>query len=224
MNLDVLWRTVKCGLLVAGCAVARGQLVQRVQAQLPAVPDAVNPENFNGKESNEGVYVPESELAMERLALAQKMERLKEWNKSADLYQEILTDPKYASKVVPSRQDADQKIYQYTSVEELVMQRLARWPDEGLQVYRARYEAQASAMLEGARADDLNTLHQVFSRYFVTDSGKQAGIRLIDHYLEDGEFRAAASIGDRLIEWHPNILAERSSLLYRTAIASHLAG
>ena len=186
-------------------------------------PGAVNAENFDGKESTEGVYVPESELAMERLALAQKMERLKEWNKSADLYQEILSDPKYASKVVPAKQDADHKVYQYTSVEQLVVQHLARWPDEGLQVYRARYEAQASAQLEQAKPEDLYTLHQIFSRFFATDTGKSAGVRLMDFYLEDGEFRAAASIGDRLLEWHPNIIAERGGILFRTAIAYHLA-
>ena len=72
---------------------------------------------------------PESELAMERLSLAQKMERLKEWNKSADLYQEVLTDPKYATKVVPAEGDADHRLYR--SVEELVMQRLAHWPGRG---------------------------------------------------------------------------------------------
>lgn len=226
MNLDVVWRTGRWSVVLAACAAipAGAELIPQAQVDLPAAPGTVNPENFNGKESTEGVYVPESELAMERLALAQKMERLKEWNKSADLYQEILTDPKYTSKVVPSRQDADEKIYQYTSVEELVMQRLARWPDEGLQVYRARYEAQASALLESARPDDLYTLHQVFSRYFVTDSGKQAGMRLIDHYLEGGEFRAAASIADKLVQCHPNVVAEKPGLLYRAAIACHLGG
>ena len=68
------------------------------------------------------------------------MERLKEWNNSADLYQEILTNPQYATKVVPSHEDADHRIDQYTSVIDLVMQRLSRWPEEGLSVSRARYE------------------------------------------------------------------------------------
>ena len=221
----LIWQIVTVsGLSVVGAATAWGQL-QRVLVGPPAGPaDAVNAENFNGKESNEGVYAPESTNAMDQLALAQKMERLKEWNKSADLYQEILTNPHYSSKVVPSRIDQDHRVYQYTSVEELVMQRLARWPQEGLEVYRARYEAPASAILESAPRDDLVTPHQVFSRYFVTDSGKIAGTRLMDQYIEDGEFRAAASIGDRLLDWHPNILAERAAILYRTAIAYHLAG
>ena len=188
MNLDVVWRTVKWSVLIAGVAVAplEAQFRQQVQVQLP--PNAVNAESFDGKESTQGVYVPESELAMERLALAQKMERLKEWNKSADLYQEILTDPKYASKVVPSRQDKEHEIWQYTSVEELVMQQLARWPDEGLRFTAPGTRRRPRHCLR-TPPDDLNALHRVFSRYFVTDSGKQAGMRLMDHYLESGEFR-----------------------------------
>lgn len=200
---------------------ARGQVQPAVVAQQA---NAVDAENFDGKDSNEGVYAPESTNAMDQLALAEKMERLKEWNKSADLYQEILTNPHYTSKVVPSHYDQDHRVDQYTSVEELVMRRLAKWPEEGLEVYRARYEAPAVALLEGTYGDDLLVLHQVFSRYFVTDAGKQAGIRLMDHDLENGEFRSAASIGDRLLQWHPNILAERGAVLYRTAIAFHLAG
>src|SRR6185312_11511104 len=152
------------------------------------------------------------------------MERQKEWGKSADFYQELLTSPEYATKVVPSREDANHRIYQYTSVEELVMQRLSRWPQEGLDVYRARYEAPADTLLRQAKGDDLFALQQVFTRYFVTDSGKTAGLRLMDHYLEAGEFRAAAAIGERLLKWHPNILADRAALLYRLAIAYHLAG
>ena len=225
-----LWRAVMLiGFATAFAAAATWEqdkllLAQQTRPALGADPNAVNAENFDGKESNEGVYVPESELAMERLALAQKMERLKEWNKSADLYQEILTDPKYTSKVVPARKYPDGRIYQYTSVEELVMQHLAHWPQEGLDVYRARYEAPASAMLGSVKGDDLYTLHQVFARYFVTDAGKTAGIRLTDHYLESGEFRAAASIADRLLQWHPDITAERGAVLYRAALAYHLAG
>jgi len=229
---NVVWRTMKWSGLPIICAAAaellstvpaRGQ-IQIQRAVVVRQADAVNAENFDGKESNEGVYAPESTNAMDQLALAEKMERLKEWNKSADLYQEILTNSHYTSKVVPSHYDQDHRVDQYTSVEELVMQRLAKWPQEGLEVYRARYEAPAAALLEGTRGDDLLPLHQVFSRYFVTDAGKQAGIRLMDHDLESGEFRSAASIGDRLLQWHPNILAERGAILYRTAIAFHLAG
>ena len=185
-------------------------------------PGALDPNSFYGKDSTEGVYVRDSALALEKFALAQKMERLKEWNKSADLYQEILE--KYSDRVVPSQIDKDNKIYQYTSVTKGVQEQLARWPQEGRDVYRARYEAAAATMVESAGQNDLVTLNQVFSRYFITDAAKQAGMRLIELNTERGEFLAAAEKGDRLIDGHPTVEAERPALLFRVALAYHLAG
>jgi outer membrane protein assembly factor BamB len=209
------------GVALAAASAVYGQarLLPGPLQQLPA-PAAAN--DMNSREAAEGVFIPESSSAQERLALAQRKERLKEWNQAADLYQEILTDPKYAAKVVPSDTDPERRLYR--SVEDLVMQRLARWPAEGLEVYRARYEAQASAMMDTVKGNSTYGLHQVFSRYFVTEVGKAAGVRLMDQYLEAGEFRAASDIGDRLLEWHPNIGADRAGVLYRTGLASHLSG
>ena len=81
-------------------------------------------------------------------------------------------------------------------------------------------------MLAKAGTDDLATLHQVFQSYFVTESGKQAGLRLIDANLERGEYLAAAEIGDQLLSTYPkaNLQAERPGLLFRTSIAYALAG
>jgi outer membrane protein assembly factor BamB len=185
-------------------------------------PGALDPNSFYGKDSTEGVYVRDSALALEKFALAQKMERLKEWNKSADLYQEILE--KYSDRVVPSQIDRDNKIYQYTSVTKGVQEQLARWPQEGRDVYRARYEAAAAAMIESAGRNDLVALNQVFSKYFITDAAKQAGLRLVELNTERGEFLSAAEKGDRLLEGHPTVDAERPALLFRVALAYHLAG
>ncbi|HEY2587617.1 MAG TPA: PQQ-binding-like beta-propeller repeat protein [Tepidisphaeraceae bacterium] len=216
--------TLSGAALVGLAAGTAGAQVMAQRADIINRGGAVNPESYDAKDASEGVYAPESVNAMDQLAKAQKMERQKEWGKSADFYQELLTSPEYATKVVPSREDANHRIYQYTSVEELVMQRLSRWPQEGLDVYRARYEAPADTMLQQAKGDDLFALQQVFTRYFVTDSGKAAGLRLMDHYLEAGEFRAAAAIGERLLKWHPNVLTDRAALQYRLGIAYHLAG
>jgi outer membrane protein assembly factor BamB len=190
--------------------------------QAPGQGPALDPNSFYGKESTEGVYVRDSALALEKFALAQKMERLKEWNKSADLYQEILV--KYADRVVPSQIDKDNKIYQYTSVTKGVQDQLARGPLEGRDVYRARYEAAAQQMVDNAGRNDLFTLNQVFSKYFITGAARQAGLRLIELNTERGEFLSAAEKGDRLLERHPTVEAERPALLFRTALAYHLAG
>ncbi|HEY1628596.1 MAG TPA: PQQ-binding-like beta-propeller repeat protein, partial [Tepidisphaeraceae bacterium] len=42
--------------------------------------------------------------------------------------------------------------------------------------------------------------------------------------LERGEFPAAAWMGDRLLNWHPNLNDDRPQILYRTALAYHLVG
>ena len=226
------WRKVVSGAMKLSAPALMAIWAPNSGAQVQIAPRAdiinrggvVNPENYDAKDSNEGVYAPESVNAMDQLAKAQKMERQKEWGKSADFYQELLTSPEFAKRVVPYLEDSRHRIYQYISVEEIVMQRLSRWPQEGLDVYRARFEAPASSLLEQARGDDLFTLQQVFSKYFVTNSGKAAGIRLMDHYIEAGEFRAAAAIGERLLKWHPSILADRAALMYRMSIAYHLGG
>jgi outer membrane protein assembly factor BamB len=192
-------------------------------AQVAPVPPPVvdNPDSINGKEPAEGVYVRDSATAAEKKTLAIKMERLKEWNKSADLYQEVIV--KYADRVVPSQVNKDNTICQYTSISNSVQERLAKWPQEGLDIYRARYETPAQTLLDSG-PNDIATLNKVYSIYFITEAGKQAGIRLIDLYLETGEYPAAAWLGDRLLTLHPGLITERSSVLYRTALAHYYAG
>lgn len=199
------------------------------QNQPGAAPPGIglDPNSLTGRESTEGVYVRDSALALEKFALAQRMERLKEWNKSADLFQEVLD--KYPDRVVPSRTGEGDKIVQYTSVTRGVMEHLARWPREGLEVYRARYEPVAQGLLDaaagtGSGLGDLVEMHKVFYRYFVTEAAKSAGLRLIDVNLERGEFHAAARLADELLNWHPTLDGDRPALLYRAGLAHRLAG
>jgi len=170
-----------------------------------------------------GVYVRDSAIALEKLALARRMERLHEWGKSADVYQEILE--KYPDRVVPSGEDPQTHVVnRYVSVTETVRQSLCKWPSDGLMVYRSRYETEAAKLLAAAGADDLDQLQQVLFLYFPTESAKAAGIRLMDDYFEQGDYAAVAQTGRRLLDWHPNLIAERPMVLYRTAIAQKLAG
>lgn len=172
------------------------------------------------KEANQGVYVRDSAVAAEKLALGERMERLKEWDKAADVFQEILE--KYSDRVVQSTVPGQGN--QYSSVAVAVQQRLAKWPEDGLRAYRNRYGATAAELLATAGRDDYATLNSVYQRFFVTDAGKNAGLRLIDLYLESGEFPAAAWLGDRLLQWHPTIGPEKPAVLYRVAVAYNLSG
>lgn len=174
----------------------------------------------DAKEANQGVYVRDSAVAAEKLALGERMERLKEWDKAADIFQEILE--KYPDRVVQSAVPG--KLNQYTSVAVAVQQRLAKWPDDGLRAYRNRYESTAADLLAAAGRNDYAALNSIYQRFFITEAGKSAALRLIDLYLESGEFPAAAWLGDRLLQWHPTIAADRPRVLYRVAMAYYLSG
>lgn len=196
-------------------------LAQPQDADDLAQPARGNPAALTGRDAAQGVYVRDSAVAVEKFALAQRLERLKEWDKSADVYMEILE--KYADRVVPSQVDKDNRIYQYTSVASAVQERLAKWPRAGLDVYRSRYEDDAEGVLQLA-GDDPAKLHRIVSLYFVTQSSTKAALRLMDLNLESADFPAAAWLGERMLAWHPALDDQRPRFLYRTALACHLAG
>jgi outer membrane protein assembly factor BamB len=198
---------------LAWAQIIRGQVGVAQIAQADDLPAAEQPQ---------GVFVRESEAALDTFQNGQRMERLKEWAKAADFYQEVVE--KYRDRVIPSAQDADHHATQYTSIVQMVQEQLSKWPPEGREVYLARYEVPAAALLKSAGGDEPAALHQVYERYFVTEAGKQAGIALMDGYLEGGEYRAAAGIGERLLTWHPDIAPDAAAVLYRTALAYHFAG
>src|SRR5688500_10045895 len=167
-----------------------------------------------------GVYVRDSAVAGEKLAHAERMERLKEWEKSADIYQEIVE--KYADRVVPTNTPAPGEgavMQRYKSVTLAVQERLGKWPQDGLEMYRARYESQAASMRDAAGLDDAAALSRVTQVYFPTDAAKLAGMRLIELYIESGEFAAAAWMGERMLANHPGLGDDRAKVLFRTGLA-----
>src|SRR5947207_1904507 len=73
-----------------------------------------------------------------------------------------------------------------------------------------------------AEADGKLALAQRMGR--LKEWAKAAGFRLVELYLENGEFAAAAWLGERLLANHPGIGDDRARLLFRTALAEHLDG
>ena len=60
-------------------------------AALPAAAqNLVSPDITGDAAPSSGVYVHDSAIAMDKIALAERLENLKEWAKSADVYQEIV--------------------------------------------------------------------------------------------------------------------------------------
>ena len=46
----------------------------------------------------------------------------------------------------------------------------------------------------------------------------------MDTYFEMGDYAAVQQIGQRMLDWHPNLLAERPGMLFRVAMADQLCG
>jgi outer membrane protein assembly factor BamB/tetratricopeptide (TPR) repeat protein len=170
------------------------------------------------------VTLNESLDARKDIETARNMEQQKEWNKAADWYQQVLE--KYRTRVVAWKADDGRTFNRYRGIVYQVQESLARWPTEGINVYRARFEGTAAAMLDAAPPDDFNTLKQVLDTYFITEAGKRAGLKLIDLHMEAGEFDAAARVGELLLTLYPQdqLAVERPRILYRTALSHHLCG
>src|SRR5689334_10870190 len=99
-------RVAQAGLAAAlvflvGSPLAGRAFGQPVQPQ-PVRPQrgGLNPDSFYGKETFQGVSVRDSLEAVKKIEDARRMERLEDWNKAADWYQEVIE--KYGQYVVPS--------------------------------------------------------------------------------------------------------------------------
>src|SRR5436853_7821225 len=74
----------------------------------------------------QGVYVRDSAIAADTFELGKRMERMKEWPKSADVYQEILE--KYQDRVVPTVTTDKRQANKYASLTVAVAERCTSWP------------------------------------------------------------------------------------------------
>src|SRR3954452_24633032 len=172
-------RIAQAGLAATFAIIAATPLADRALGQVVPQPQVarpqrggLNPDSFYGKETFQGVSVRDSLEAIKKLEDARRMERLEDWNKAADWYQEVIE--KYGDRVVPSGTDEKNNIRQYTGIERPVQEQLAKWPKAGLDAYRNRYGGVAAGMLEQCRQDDRETLSRIMKLYFVTEAGKQA--------------------------------------------------
>src|ERR1700722_16961384 len=87
------WLMAIVAMTLAAALPSQAQEIQGIQIRSQAeVIDQSGQQanNLEGKDNTAGVYVRDSAIALEKLALAQRMERLKEWGKSAEVYQGIL--------------------------------------------------------------------------------------------------------------------------------------
>lgn len=201
-----------CVLLLATAGVLPGS---RAGAAAPPPAEAA-PEPPDSRNSV-SVFVPDSSAAVERLILAEKLEKASEWDKAAGIYQELLE--KYGDRVVPTEATIGST---YISIPTHVLQRLARWPAEGLAVYNGLYQPAAEKLLQQASTEQ--ELQAITDRYLFTRAGGVAAGRLMGLWWERGEVANVARLAARLASTLPVESPDRPQLLFQAALAWELAG
>lgn len=196
MVKSIVYRCMGLGLLMASIAVAA--------------------------DSPPSVTIPDSPGAADLLAKALDKQQQHQWRAAAEFYEQILTT--YPARVAPIKTDADAGIFRYAGLTQVVENRIAGWPADGLDIYRSIYGGTASEKLTAINPHDAAALQEIFDRYFATDAGKKAGLLLIAARTSAGRYRAAAWVGERLLAKHPTLGPQRAVVLYATAMAEHLDG
>ncbi len=92
----------------------------------------------------------------------------------------------------------------YRPVLRLCHELLSSMPQEGLELYRIRFEIEAERLFRAAfDARDVRALEALCNRYYATDAAARALAALGDLLLDAGRFRAAAEVLRSLRGMHP---------------------
>jgi outer membrane protein assembly factor BamB len=98
-------------------------------------------------------------------------------------------------------------------------------PPEGQAAYRLFYDAEARKLLDEADGpNELTNLERIYSAYFTTTVGDNAGDRLGDLYSELGRFDRAADCWLAILREHPDTDLSPAVLSLKAALALFHAG
>lgn len=112
----------------------------------------------------------------------------------------------------------------YVNVTDEVNRRLARWPTEGQEAFRSRFNHHASGQLAGlGDAPGAAVLLEVADRWWLTSAGGEADRVAAERLLAEGRIEAAAGRFDRLWRHHPDFQAVPDAAI-RAAVAWTLLG
>lgn len=170
----------------------------------------------------QNIFVRDTGPLQEKLALVARLEQQQDWIKAAEILDEI--EKNYPDRVVLTTADNQEPIRHYTSLNAIITRRISLWPAEGLAAYRAGYEIRAQALLQQAHAGDDSVWQQVYTRYFNTSAGLDAGVRLSNAAFLQGHFLAAGEICQQLLDWHQLAKEQQPALLFRAALSYQLGG
>lgn len=161
-------------------------------------------------------YLDTSFEAEESLERARLLESDGRWADAAKLLQ--LTGQKFGRHVVMRSPGT------FVSIREQVNLRIADWPHEGLDAYRAAFESTAAARLNAARdSREPRDFLLLADEYFATHAGAESLDLAAQLLIERGEFLQAHDAYRQLIDHHPD-RARRAHWRAKSALAAAMAG
>lgn len=164
------------------------------------------------------VSVPDDPVAQQALARADEALKQGDTDRGLKIWQEILD--RLPGKVIQvhrgprtdGRNDLIVEGDRFTGIRLEVMNKILALPEQGAARYAALMEPKAQELLaRGAAAGDQELLRLAVLRYFLTPSGRRAGLLLVDLCLEEGRFDEARIHARRLREALASIPGEEKA-------------
>ena len=186
-----MWQGIRVAVL--GCVIATtgAPAVAQDEAPIETVPGLRADTTFTN------VYVNDNFAAVDALAKARVLASRGRWSAAATLLQQVSdTADDKLTRLSPGR---------YIGLRPHINQLIADWPAAGLSAYESVVDARlqrALAALGNRRR--LNTLVELFGRYFCTPSAAALADAIGQLAIEDGDLALARYVYRRVVDQHPN--------------------
>ncbi|MCH8148392.1 MAG: PQQ-binding-like beta-propeller repeat protein, partial [Planctomycetes bacterium] len=170
---------------------------------------AAPPQNDADTDVRADVYIDDSLEAHDKIERARRLARRERWPEAAALLEDASAT-------------AGDKLVQigplsYVGIQEYVADLVCRWPPMGIDAYRALVEDDAISALQSAGdVDRLESLVDVFDRYFCTATAAELADRIGQKAIEVGELALAERHYRRVLDRHPD--ARRYAEKYRAMV------
>lgn len=143
------------------------------------------------------VYINDSFEAADAIAAAKKLAAAREWSQAAELFQRTATN--FGDRLIRSESDV------FITIREHINGLLCAWPEEGLAVYRERYERELADRLgEASGTATYDDELALFEQYFCTLKAAELADLAAQAAIESGNFAVARRVYARVLQQHPN--------------------
>jgi outer membrane protein assembly factor BamB/tetratricopeptide (TPR) repeat protein len=192
-------------------------------ADPPSPPPAATSSDGAPRDTAKDVYIGDSAELAERFELAGRLQRLGDYRQAGDVYREILS--RLPDKLSPA---AANDTALFVSASDVVRRAVLAWPAEAREAFATTDDTFAAPLLQpalaAAAADDYKPLRDLTELHPLSATGISAAAILQVHYLQSGDFLAAAWLGQDTLDAAMLAPADQPLWLFRTALAHTLAG